>query len=66
VLLSRDLIFQSCLAEARLGLNADERRAHYQALLDLLAKVNANSLEGKNIENENESGDQNVVLPGQH
>jgi hypothetical protein len=63
VLVTRDLLFQSCLAESRLALSSDERKAHYQALLDLLAKINSDSLEGKNVENVDESGDQNVALP---
>jgi hypothetical protein len=55
VLVTRDLLFQSCLAESRLGLSGDERKARYQALLDPLAKINADSLEGKNVENVDES-----------
>ncbi|MDX1571011.1 MAG: hypothetical protein R3200_11040, partial [Xanthomonadales bacterium] len=63
VLITRDLIFQSCLAESRLGLDSDERKAHYKDLLDLLAKINAQSLEGSDVEEVGQSGDQSVVLP---
>ena len=63
VLVTRDIIFQSCLAEALLGLNADELKAYYQAMMELLAKVNAQSLEGSRVENTGQSGDEQFDLP---
>lgn len=63
VLVTRDLMFQSCLAEVRLKLTADERKQHYAALLELIAKINADSLEGKDVENIGQSGEQVPNLP---
>jgi len=63
VLVTRDLLFQSCLAESRLKLSADERKQHYVALLELIARVNADSLEGKDVENVGQSGDQVPNIP---
>ncbi len=64
VLVTRDILFQSCLAEARLGLSEQERKDHYKATMELLAKVNSQSLEGSEVESESESGDQQFALPG--
>ncbi len=63
VLNTRDIIFQSCLAEARLGLTAEERKQHYKDTRDLIAKINAQSLEGSEVEDVAESGDQEISLP---
>lgn len=63
VLITRDILFQSCLAEARLGLDSEERKAHYLATMDLIGKINAQSLEGSSVEDVDQSGDQEIDLP---
>ena len=63
VLITRDVLFQSCLAEARLGLSPDERKAHYQATMQLIATINAKTLDGNNIQSDAESANQRITVP---
>jgi hypothetical protein len=64
VLVTRDLLFQSCLAEARLNLSPEERKAHHAALMQLIAGINGHTLEGVDIQTDAESASQRVTLPG--
>lgn len=50
-------------AEARLGLDADERKAHYQGLLQLIATINAKTLDGNDIQSDAESANQRITVP---
>lgn len=63
VLLTRDLLFQACLAEARMGLTKAERKKLFSEVLKVVTDVNAQSLEGENISSDSDSGSQ--VIPGQ-
>jgi len=60
VLVTRDMLFQSCLAEARLNLTPDERKAHHQALLDALVKINSQTLDGEERGESSQVGDETV------
>lgn len=64
VLVTRDILFQSCLAESRLDLNADERKAHFAATLQLVQQINAQSLEGEGVENDGYTDSEDFVAPG--
>ena len=63
VLITRDLLFQSCLAEARLKLSPDERKAHYQNLLQVITAINAKTLDGAAIQSDAESANQRITVP---
>jgi hypothetical protein len=52
VLISRDLLFQSCLAEARLKLSNAERKALFSRTLDIIQTINSGSLDGAAIESD--------------
>lgn len=49
VLVTRDILFQACLAESRLGLSKNERKALFQNVLDLIRDINAQTLEGDSV-----------------
>ena len=57
VLISRDLLFQSCLAEARLKLSNEERKALFSRTLDIIQAINSESLDGEAIESDTAAAD---------
>lgn len=63
VLITRDLLFQACLAEARMGLTKAERKKLFGEVLNAITEVNAQSLEGDSVSSDSDSGSQ--VIPGQ-
>lgn len=52
VLITRDLLFQSCLAETRLKLSAKQRKELFEKTLGVIQAINSQSLEGSAIEND--------------
>ena len=50
VLISRDILFQSCLAETRLKLSNEERKALFSRTLDVIQAINSVPLDGASIE----------------
>ncbi|MEM9300983.1 MAG: hypothetical protein AAGE01_02670 [Pseudomonadota bacterium] len=56
VLITRDIFFQGCLAEARLELSKAERRKLFGQILDAVTKINAQSLEGAGISSDVDVG----------
>lgn len=63
VLITRDIFFQSCLAESRLNLGPAERLALFNRTLELVRVVNSVSLEGSSIESDSDSGNQVLYSP---
>lgn len=63
VLVTRDILFQACLAESRMGLSKNERKALFNQVLQTLGDINAQTLEGGNVSSDADSGSQ--VIPGQ-
>ena len=57
VLISRDILFQSCLAETRLQLSDEERKALFSRTLDVIQAINSASLDGTSIEADSGSVD---------
>ena len=67
VLITRDILFQSCMAEARLGLSGDERVKLFRETLGVVKAVNTSTLEGASITTDADSGQQTipaVPVPG--
>lgn len=65
VLISRDIFFQTCLAESRLDLSREERIKLFYRALDMVEKVNAGSLDGASITTDADSAKQTIPeLPG--
>lgn len=56
-LITRDILFHACLAETRLKLTTEERRAHWKETIDAVIKINSQSLEGSSIGSDTFSGD---------
>jgi len=52
VLITRDILFQSCLAEARLKLSDVERKELFLKTLDVIQAMNSVSLDGESIESD--------------
>ena len=52
VLITRDILFQSCLAEARLKLSDAERKELFLKTLDVIQAMNSVSLDGESIESD--------------
>ena len=50
VLISRDILLQSCLAETRLKLSNEERKALFSRTLDVIQAINSVPLDGASIE----------------
>lgn len=63
VLITRDIFFQSCLAESRLNLDRAERIALFNRTLDLVRAINSASLEGASINSDSDSGSQVIYSP---
>lgn len=63
VLITRDIFFQSCLAEARLKLDRTERLALFNRTLELVRAVNSASLEGASVDSDSDSGSQVIYSP---
>lgn len=63
VLVTRDILFQACLAEARMDLSKNERKALFNSVLKTISDVNAQTLEGESVSTDADSGSQ--VIPGQ-
>lgn len=63
VLITRDIFFQSCLAEARLGLSNKERRELFDKTLETVAQINSGSLEGAYVQSDAASGQQVITDP---
>ena len=55
VLITRDLLFQSCLAEARLKLSAKQRKELFEKTLDVIQAINTQTLDGSSIESDNDA-----------
>ncbi len=49
VLITRDIFFQTCLAESRLNMNRDERMELLHKTLEAVVKINTKSLDGDSI-----------------
>ena len=60
VLITRDLLFQSCLAEARFELTREERIEHFSRTLKVIQALNGQSLEGVSVESNNVEDDVNL------
>ena len=60
VLITRDLLFHSCLIESQLNLSADELREFWKSTLDAIVKINGQSLDGASITTDEFLG----TLPG--
>ena len=63
VLITRDIFFQACLAEARLNLNGAQRVDLFNRTLDLVRAVNTASLDGASVSSDSDSGDQQIYSP---
>ncbi len=72
VLVTRDILFQSCLAEARLKLDREERIKLFYKTLEVLQGINSKTLEGAAVTTDADSGSQNIPqsnvpsLPGKN
>lgn len=55
-LITRDILFHACLAETRLKLSTEERRAHWKETIDAIIKINGQSLDGASIGSDDFSG----------
>jgi len=55
VLITRDLLFHSCLAEARLKLSKKERKELFEKTLSVIQTVNGQSLEGSSVISDNDN-----------
>lgn len=60
VLVTRDVLFQSCLAETRLKLDREERIELFYKTLDVIQGINAKTLEGAAVTSDANSGSQNI------
>jgi hypothetical protein len=49
VLVTRDLLFQSCLAEARLKLSTKERKELFEKTLNVIQTINSQTLVGSSV-----------------
>ena len=63
VLITLDIFFQACLAEARLNLTGAQRVDLFNKTLDLVRAVNTASLEGASISSDSDSGNQQIYSP---
>lgn len=63
VLLTRDILFQACLAESRMDLSKNERKALFNSVLKTISDINTQTLEGESVSTDADSGSQ--VIPGQ-
>lgn len=61
VLITRDILFQSCLAESRMRLTKAERMKLYYKTLDTIQAINSATLEGAYITNDNSN--QSIAVP---
>lgn len=61
VLITRDIFFQTCLAEARLNMTREERLELLNKTLDIIVQINAQSLEGEAVKSDAPDG--KVTLP---
>lgn len=55
VLITRDLLFQSCLAESRLKLSKKERKELFEKTLSVIQAVNGQSMEGSSVVSDNDN-----------
>ena len=62
VLITRDIFFQACLAEARLQLTPAERKKLFYKVLETVQTVNSATLEGAYVTSDATSG-QTIVAP---
>lgn len=53
VLITRQIMFESCLAEQRFELTREERILHWQRTLQMVALINQRSLEGLSVRSDN-------------
>lgn len=60
VLVTRDILFQSCLAETRLKLDREERIKLFYKTLDVIQGINAKTLDGAGVTSDANSGSQNI------
>jgi len=60
VLVTRDILFQSCLAETRLKLDREERIKLFYKTLDVIQVINAKTLDGAAVTSDANSGSQNI------
>lgn len=56
VLITRQILFESCLAEQRFNLSKEERLLHWQQTMQLIAAINQRSLDGLSVTNDNIAG----------
>ena len=55
VLITRDLLFQSCLAESRLKLSKKERKELFEKTLSVIQAINGRSVEGSSVVSDNDN-----------
>jgi len=60
VLITRDLLFQSCLAESRLKLNNEQRIKLFYKTLAIVQSINGKSLDGNAVTTNADSGSQTI------
>ena len=53
VLITRALLFEACMVEARSDMSKDERLAHWERTLKAIETINTGSLEGSSIQSDN-------------
>lgn len=63
VLVTRDILFQSCLAETRLKLDPQQRIQLFYKTLEIVSRINAQSLDGTAVASDADSGSQTIPEP---
>lgn len=55
VLITRDLLFQSCLTESRLKLSKKERKELFEKTLSVIQEINGQSMDGSSVVSDNDN-----------